>query len=299
MISETMTSGPSVKKGLWSRMPVLVKALLAGLTVAGVAVRLWAFLVGMNFRHPGGWLGVPWSVLAMAAFLPFYFLYLNGHGWPRSTAAARRRDFRARNLPARVWGWSLLAGSLGMASVAGLLLVWRRLMAMPSDPMPDISHIPRLAIILVALMASFVAGFAEEAGFRGFLQAPLERRYGPWAAILLTGTVFGLLHANHAYWIPAVMPIFLLASGVLGALARLTGSILPGVIVHAVLDAVFFLWLEPLNGPVPPLVWSAGPDSAFWTSLGIFLLGGAASLWAFFRLAAVRSEPPSGMIAPI
>jgi membrane protease YdiL (CAAX protease family) len=46
-------------------------------------------------------------------------------------------------------------------------------------------------------MSALVAGFCEEAAFRGYMQGPIERRYGPVVAILATGIAFGFAHLSH------------------------------------------------------------------------------------------------------
>ncbi len=42
---------------------------------------------------------IPWLLPATALWLWILSRYLNGEGWPRSTAESRRRDLRARVIP--------------------------------------------------------------------------------------------------------------------------------------------------------------------------------------------------------
>ena len=63
----------------WHRLPAIVRALLAGMTVAVVGTTPWALLVSANLEH---WPSVPWSVVPTAALLWFYWRYLRGEGWP-------------------------------------------------------------------------------------------------------------------------------------------------------------------------------------------------------------------------
>ena len=44
---------------------------------------------------------------------------------------------------------------------------------------------------------SFADGVSEEAGFRGYMQGPLMRRYGPVVAVLVVSVVFWVAHFNH------------------------------------------------------------------------------------------------------
>ena len=115
----------------------------------------------------------------MAVFLVFYWRFLKGWGWPQSTTAARRASLRAEPLSAQVWRWSLLAGGLGLAASIVLFIVSHRLIRWPQAPHSDLTHIPLTTLLPSLLMSAMVAGISEEAGFRGYMQGPLERRYGP------------------------------------------------------------------------------------------------------------------------
>src|SRR5207237_7477117 len=78
-----------------------------------------------------------------------------------------------------------------------------------------------------------VAGVVEETSFRGYMQGPVERRYGPAIAILLTGILFGLAHFTHPEVGLILMPYYLAVVAVYGALAYLTNSIFPSMVLHA------------------------------------------------------------------
>ena len=58
-------------------------------------------------------------------------------------------------------------------------------------------------------MGSLVAGIAEESGFRGYMQGPIEPRHGPVIAFLVTGGLFGFAHFSHPEVTLALMPYFL------------------------------------------------------------------------------------------
>ncbi len=271
----------------WRGLPVIPRAILVGLLVSAGGNGPWALLVGANLKHPWAF-PIPWSVLVMAVLLGLFWQWLRGRGWPRSTAEARRRGLRATRLSGRAWSWSLLAGVLGIASVVGLQRLILRLIAIPREALPDLSRFSSLEILSFFIMVSLVAGVSEEAGFRGYMQGTIERRHGVVVAILITGTVFGLIHASHASWSPALMPVFLGVSVLFGALAWITGSILPGVVLHTAVDVATFLWVWRMGEPAPrPLLWESGPDPAFWIAAVVFSLGGVAAVWACRRLASV------------
>src|SRR5690242_16394962 len=98
---------------MWNRVPLLLRALLAAVAVTGTATAVWGVLIQSNLRFSPK---LPWAAAIMAVFLIFYWKFLKGWGWPRSTAAIRRASLRAEPLSPSVWGLSLLAGGLGLAA---------------------------------------------------------------------------------------------------------------------------------------------------------------------------------------
>src|SRR5689334_14547972 len=73
---------------LWRTLPVVIRAVAAGVTVAAVGTGPWAGLVSANVRHSPR---VPWAVPITAAYLTIYWGYcVRGAVWPVSTGASRR-----------------------------------------------------------------------------------------------------------------------------------------------------------------------------------------------------------------
>ncbi|MFN7986511.1 MAG: CPBP family intramembrane glutamic endopeptidase [Thermoanaerobaculia bacterium] len=142
--------------------------------------------------------------------------------------------------------------------------------------------------------SSLVAGFGEEVESRGFLQAPLERRYGPFVAILATGTLIGVMHASHSGWSVLHLPVYLSMSAFLGAIARRTGSILPCIALHASLDPVCLAWMRRRDLPlVGGALCTGGADRWFVT----FVVGGCAAAAA--TVAAYRSGMHTEAARPV
>jgi membrane protease YdiL (CAAX protease family) len=276
---------------IWRRLPVDIRAVLTGLVAALAGTLPWAALVKLNIRYLPT---VPWAVLPAAFYLWLYWRYLNGAGWPHSTAGARRTNCRANRLPDDVWGAAILAGILGLAALVLFQRVMNRLVSLPQQKDLDPSKFPLFTVFLWVVMGSIVAGIVEEASFRGYLQRPIERRHGPVLAILITGTLFGFAHFSHPEVGLILLPYYLAVAAIYGALAYLTDSILPSMMLHAggnMLGA-FALFAAGTSEwqatPHPnPLIWQTGIDSAFVLSVLASLLAGAAAIWAYTRLAAV------------
>jgi membrane protease YdiL (CAAX protease family) len=273
---------------LWGRLPVLVQAVLTGLAVAAAGTIPWAALVSANIKHQPA---LPWAVPIMVLYLWLFWRYVRGEGWPQSTAAARRASSRANGVPAELWGPALLAGVLGLVGVLLLQGVLGRLVALPQQRDLDVSHYPALSVLLWVLMSAVVAGVVEETSFRGYMQKPIERRHGPVIAILVTGGLFGLVHFSHQEVTLVLLPYYMAAAAVYGALAHLTDSTLPSMVLHGagnVLSAVDLFtrgrseW--QLSATPKPLVWETGPDAAFLANAVALLVVGAAAVSAYVGL---------------
>jgi membrane protease YdiL (CAAX protease family) len=239
-----------------------VLVLLAGTLPIG-ALNAW--------NHRSG-ISVPWSVLPMALYLWAYWQFIGGKWGGSAGAAQRRQDLRANKLSRRAWGASLAAGVIGFGSLVALLAFAARLVRLPgSSPIVTSPDMPVVTALSLIVMASIVAGVTEEAAFRGYMQGPIERRHGLATAILVNGTLFGLLHfPTHPGYVLWMLPYYVAVSAVYGGLTWAANSILPAVVLHTVGDIVVLTrwWLtgrpEWQIGPVPPLpVWESGIDARF------------------------------------
>ena len=120
----------------------------------------------------------------------------------------------------------------------GFLLAWSQLQPDATDDLAkDLgAKDSTVALVAVAILVGIVAPIVEELFFRGFLFGALNRVMHWVVAAVLTGVVFGGIHAGGT---PA---IFLVPLMVLGALLcvlyRRTGSLVPGMGVHAFNNAL-------------------------------------------------------------
>ena len=239
-----------------------VLVLLAG-NMPFNALRAWNLNVGA---------AVPWAVVPAALYLWVYWQFINGRWGAAASAAKRRQNLRANRLSARVWGASILAGLIGFAALVALLVLAARLVRLPaSSPIVAPPDMPVATALALLVMASIVAGVTEEAAFRGYMQGPIERRYGLAVAVLVSGTLFGLLHfPSHPADVLWMLPYYIAVSAVYGGLTWAANSILPALVLHAGGDIVVLTrwWLtgrpEWQIGPtLPPLIWDSGIDSQF------------------------------------
>ena len=282
---------------LWQRFPLLVRAVLIGLLVLFFGAGVWASLLFASHKLTAS---IPWALgpvflLLGGSFLWGYWQYLGGWGWPRRTIEIRRQHLRARALPGLVWAWALGAGVLAVISYVALILVWGRLIPLQQWTWTGLSRYSFLTVLCLLLGTAVEAGVVEEAAFRGYMQAPIEKKYGPKVAIVVVSVVFGLVHLANGgdfHELTWVVP-YMVFGAILGTLAYLTNSILPGLVVHAAGDALrfFLVWRFGPN-PQEPLIWQSGPDASFWARLMIALIFGFVAVWAYRRLAVVARPAP-------
>lgn len=271
-----------------ARKPIadVIRAVVTGSLVCLAGTLVWSILLGLNLRATPS---IPWAVLVMVVLLWSYWRFLGGKGWPRSTAETRRASLRGHHISGGMWVWALTAGVISVASVVNLQLVYARLVRVPYQPLPDLSRYPFLTVLGALLMSAAVTGLMEEAGFRGYMQVPLERRYGPIRASIIVAIVFGLWHLSHgfAYTIPR-LPSYFAISGIYSAIVYQSNSLWPAVAIHSCGDALEFLyvWLRGLPRP-KPLLWQSGPDASFWIHLGLGLLFGLLAIGTYRKLASV------------
>jgi membrane protease YdiL (CAAX protease family) len=120
---------------------------------------------------------------------------------------------------------------------------------------------------------------SEELAFRGAVLESVRRRLGDPPAVLVSAVLFGLIHyPPGGYRIP-----FALALGLgLGAMRLRTGSILPGIAAHAVLNATTVLVATQLGAQAKAT--EAAPPAA-----GAALLAFGAVIATLFVLAIPRA----------
>ncbi len=239
-LDKTIQPPPSASSivRFWERIPMAVRAIFVGLLVVSilstVALNLILILIP-----------APWSGVALAIVLWAYLRYFSGSWGPKATSESRRVRFRATKLPMRVWLWSLIAALLTAVFFQSSIVVLCRIIdctAVAPAAVIDFAVLPIWQIWLFILGASAIAGIAEEVGFRGYMQVPLEGRYGPAVGITITSIAFVVIHLNQA-WASGVgiLVILFVGAAMWGVMALTSGSLIPAMISHIVVDISYFL----------------------------------------------------------
>jgi len=294
------STAPAKTLRVWGRLPLVLRAVLSGITMGLLGSIPWLVASGANQRY---FHSVPWAMVPTSLYLWGYWRYAGGCGWPASTRAARRINRRRLILSEEMWGAALLAGILGLSALVASLRVVNRMMALPQQSQADASHIPGLTLFGLLLMATLVSGVVEEVSFRGYMQRPIEERYGPTTAILITGVIFGFAHFSHPEVTLRLLPYYLAVAAVYGTLAHFTDSVLPSMFLHVVGNGFTYVRLfaagtsEWQTTARPrPLIWNGGADASFWISVAVSVVLACAAVWAYASLARVaRVERAAGV----
>jgi membrane protease YdiL (CAAX protease family) len=217
--------------------------------------------------------------------------------------AARTAAFRTVALSPARWVWSLVAALAFAAAVHCAIVFLFRLVPFPVEAFRqgyDFSFIPSRSLQwLAVVMSAISAGTCEEVGFRGYMQRPIELRHGAPTAIVLSALLFMLLHLTKGWALIGMVPIVFGAGVLLGLLAWASGSLIPGMVGHIVMDiGLFGYWWTGIAGDFTARpISETGPDRAFivtcvalMTSLFIVLLA-IRRVRRFAQLPPARSTP--------
>ncbi len=183
-----------------------------------------------------------------------------------------------------IWGYPFLMLGSGVAVALGLGLYQALALVTKPDDSLEIFY-TKITWPIVGpflLLISLGPGFMEELLCRGYIQRRLLARWSPWLAILVSSSLFAVLHL-----LPHTI-LFAFPAGIwLGVIAWRTGSVWPGIVCHVFVNASICaheVGIRLLGWPeVPPLIGCI--------ALGVAITGGfTGSVWLLWR-AKLESAP--------
>jgi membrane protease YdiL (CAAX protease family) len=187
------------------------------------------------------------------------------------------------------WLWAAGMGLVTLFTFLVLSVAWAEILNVNSKEklLEQLGTNEGTALLLLsAALTCVVAPICEEFLFRGFIFRALYNWRGTWPAALITGLIFGGIHAGSA---PAVdlLPLAALGFG-LCVLYRYTGSLYPCIAAHSLNNSLAFGDLEGWGWQIPVLAVSA--------------LAAIALLAVVLRRSGVITAPPAflatGYVAP-
>jgi len=203
---------------------------------------VWLVLVVTNLNSGPG---IPWSVPVMGLLLWMLWMYLRHAGSQRNIVI--RSGLRANRVPIRTFLLAILAGLLSIFALIGLWILLVDVFGAEAN-VPDFSKYPVLTSTTVVIMAALVGALVEESGMRGYFQGRLEASLSGPLAVLLTSIAMIPAHMITQGFRLTTLIFYLCVDVMLGTMAYLTNSILPGIVVHAIGLIIFFVLIWPRFG---------------------------------------------------
>jgi len=239
-------------------------------------------------------LPLPMALPAMLVYLFLFWKFASGSWGPKASAAARKKYFRVGKLSPALWKWSLLVILLAVLAWQSSLVFTFRLIEYPAELFKQeysFDALPLWAAWVAIVIAAFSAGLCEETGFRGYGLVPLEERYGPIVGNFIVAALFVAAHLEQAWSPPLLLHLFV-GSLMFGVMAYNSGSLIPGIIAHTILDIFnFSYWWSDVAGKFEyQTIANTGVDLHFviWTL--IFTASFGLFIWGVRKLKVVRLQ---------
>jgi hypothetical protein len=120
------------------------------------------------------------------------------------------------------------------------------------------------------------------------MQRPIEKRHGPFLAILISSFFFMLVHLTKSWSTIGMVPIVFGAGLLLGTLARASGTLVFCMIGHTIMDiGLFAYWWTQIAGTFTQRpISETGLDLAFYAECGVLGVALAVTILAIARLKA-------------
>jgi CAAX protease family protein len=233
----------------WSAWVALVAG-FAGALAGAVVIGVVAAAFGASFDDPPPAVNIIATIVQDACLIASALLFARVGGLPRPGEFGLRAT--------RVWpalGWMAVA-FFGFYAVTA---AWVAILG--TSPTDD--QLPKelgvdsstVALVAVAFLVAVVAPVAEEFFFRGFFFTALRNWKGLWPAAIVTGLVFGAIHAGSAdatYLLPLAFFGFALC-----LLYARTGSLYPCIALHCVNNSLAFGVSQDWSWQIAPLLLGA------------------------------------------
>lgn len=233
----------------WTAWGALILG-FAGAIAGGIAIGVVFAASGGSFDNPGAAFNILATVVQDGS------LILAALFFARKAGSLQLGDFGLRG--------TRIASAAGLAVVCMVAFfvftaVWTAIAGSTEDAGKLLDNLgvkeSTLALLSGVVLVCVVAPIAEEFFFRGYFFTALRGWRGMWPAAILTGLVFGAIHAGSAPLVSLVpLAFFGLA---LCVLYDRTGSLYPGIAVHALNNSLAFGVAEHWDWQIVPTALGA------------------------------------------
>lgn len=173
-----------------------------------------------------------------AVVLLFLFVIIRGYHDAPFWRSLHWSALRLRTVPASTVYLVCIFGGITLARSVGFISHFAG--QKTNLPIEDFFH-TRSNVIWLMIFGIAFAPFFEETIFRGYLYPVFARKWGVPAGIIITGVLFGAMHAAQLWggWVEITMLIFV--GIVLTAVRAATRSVLASYLVHLSYNSFLFL----------------------------------------------------------
>jgi membrane protease YdiL (CAAX protease family) len=174
-----------------------------------------------------------WYVVIFAFLFIMIRVYHGAPFWD----SLRWRRFRPRMMAVIAQYFSCIVGGVALAVAVG---VASRFAGQPKSMPIEQLFSTRTDVLWLMVFGFAVAPFVEETIFRGFLYPVFARKWGIPAGIIITGVLFGLMHAPQLWPAYAQIGLLVVVGIVLTLVRARSGTVLASWLVHLGYNSFLF-----------------------------------------------------------
>jgi uncharacterized protein len=216
----------------WTAFGALGGALLV-VVFGGMVVSVLASAFGADIEDPPAGVNIGLTMFQGLVFIAAALYFAQLSAVPRATQFGLRR-------PPKAWLAVALVPATWLAFIL-LSALWVTVIGeSPDEDLPDDlgAEDSDVALVAVMVLVCVIAPVGEEFLFRGYMFRALRNWKGLMPAAVISGVVFGLIHALSADPI-ALLPLAVLGVG-LALLYHWSGSLYASMALHALNNAIAF-----------------------------------------------------------
>lgn len=174
-----------------------------------------------------------WYVIIFAFLFIMIRVYHGAPFWD----ALRWRRFRPRMMAVAAQYFSCIVGGIGLA--VAVAIASRFAGESKTLPIEQLFN-SRTAVLWLMVFGIAVAPFVEETIFRGFLYPVFARKWGITAGVVITGVLFGLMHAAQLWGGFAQIALLIVVGIVLTLVRARSGTVLASWLIHLSYNSFLF-----------------------------------------------------------
>lgn len=182
-------------------------------------------------------LAISFQAVWYAVIFAFLFIMIRVYHRVPFWDALRWRRFRPRMMAVAAQYFSCIVGGVVLAVAVALA---SRFAGQPKVVPIEQLFNSRTAVLWLMVFGIAVAPFVEETIFRGFLYPVFARKWGVPAGIIITGVLFGAMHAPQLWPAYAQIGLLMIVGIVMTLVRARSGTVLASWLIHVGYNSFLF-----------------------------------------------------------